>query len=100
MGAILGADVSILNLAKWKNIFDKTGLSDMNTEETYEDVFENPNSRSNAAKATLKMIYHMIINGVVRRRVSRLLKLRKTVILKSDGESEHVGYLVFSGRKP
>ncbi len=100
MGAMLGADVSILDIEKWKNIFEKADFSDVNTEVTYENVFENPSSRSNATKATLKLIYHMIINGAVRRRLSKLLKLRKTVSLSSNDEYAHVGYLVFSGRKP
>ena len=100
MGAMLGADVSILDFAQWRSIFEKTGFLDMTMEETYEGVFENPRSRSNATKAILKLLYHMTINGAVRRRVSKLLKLRKTVTMESDDEFQHVGYLVFSGRKP
>ncbi|MFW9848258.1 MAG: class I SAM-dependent methyltransferase [Candidatus Thorarchaeota archaeon] len=100
MGAMLGADVAILDINQWKSVFENTGLAQIEVEKTYEGVFENPRSRSNAAKATLKLLYHMIINGAVRRRISKLLKIRKTVSLESNDEYQHVGYLVFSGKKP
>ncbi|MFW9908417.1 MAG: hypothetical protein ACFFEF_07565 [Candidatus Thorarchaeota archaeon] len=100
MGAMLGAKVSMLDINQWKNIFEATGFLSIEVEESYAGVFENPRSRSNATKATLKMLYHMIINGAVRQRMPKLMKLRKTVTLESNDEYHHIGYLVFSGRGP
>ena len=71
----------------------------MDFEETYKDVLVTTRGRAGAAKATLKMVYHMLINGPVRRRMMKLLRLRKTAVLTSDKGFENLGYLVFTGKK-
>lgn len=99
MSTLLGLDVSILDIERWKDIFDRIGLSDMDLEEAYTDVLVMTRGRAGAAKATLKMVYHMLINGPVRRRMMKLMRLRKTAVLTSDEGFENLGYLVFTGTK-
>ncbi len=97
---ILGSENEIMNITEWRNLFDHMGFSDVEVEENYKNVFEMPKNKSSAAGATLKLVYHMLINGHVRRKVNQLMGMRKTVSLKSEGEFENVGYLIFTARKP
>jgi ubiquinone/menaquinone biosynthesis C-methylase UbiE len=99
MSTLLGLGVSILDIQRWKDLFDRTGLNDIDLKEIYKDVLVTTRGRAGAAKATLKMIYHMLINGPVRKRMMKLMRLRKTAVLTSDKGFENVGYLVFTGRK-
>lgn len=99
MKTLLEYDVSIMDIHQWKSIFEKSGLADVHVEDYYNDVLLNTRKRSGTVKATLKMIYHMLINGAVRKRMMNLMSLRKTAIMKDDEGFEHVGYLIFTGRK-
>jgi len=97
---ILGSDNEIMNISEWRNLFGELGLNGAQIDENYNNVFEMPRNRSSATRATLKLVYHMIINGEVRRRVMKLMNMRNTVTLKSEGEYENVGYLIFKAIKP
>jgi len=99
MKTLLEYDVSILDIEKWRSIFEKLELNDIHVEANYNDVLLTTRPRSGTIKATMKMLYHMVINGAVRKRMMKLMSLRKTATMKDDEGFEHVGYLVFSGRK-
>jgi ubiquinone/menaquinone biosynthesis C-methylase UbiE len=99
MKMLLEYDVSILDIQKWRSIFEKTGLDSVNVEENYNDVLLNTRKRSGTIKATMKMLYHMLINGAVRKRMMKLMQLRNTAIMKDDEGFEHLGFLVFTGHK-
>ena len=99
MKTLLEYDVAIMGFEKWRSIFEKLELEDVHVEVNYSDVLLNTRKLSGTIKATSKMLYHMIINGAVRRRMMKLLSLRKTATMKDDEGFEHVGYLVFTGRK-
>ncbi|MFW9918026.1 MAG: class I SAM-dependent methyltransferase [Candidatus Thorarchaeota archaeon] len=99
MSTLLGIDVSILDIDNWKSIISKTDFSEVDIEEAYRDVLILTRGRAGAAKATLKMVYHMIINGTVRRQMMKLMRLRKTATLTAEEGFAHLGYLVFTGRK-
>lgn len=99
MATLLGVDVTILDIDKWNGIFANTDLTNREISETYNDVLVVTMGRSGTAKATLKMIYHMIINGTVRKRMMKLMRLRKTATLMRNGSFENLGYLIFTGRK-
>ncbi|MFW9810769.1 MAG: class I SAM-dependent methyltransferase [Candidatus Thorarchaeota archaeon] len=96
---ILGAENEIMSITEWRSLFDQRGLDDIQVNENYRNVFEMPRNRSSAAGATLRLVYHMLINGHVRRQVSKLLGTRKTISLRAEGEYENVGYLIFTARK-
>ncbi len=99
MKTLLEYDVAVLEIQNWRSIFERSGLDSIVIEEYYNDVLLNTRKRSGAIKATMKMVYHMIINGAVRKRMMKLMRLRKTAIMKDDEGFEHLGYLVFTGRK-
>ncbi|MFW9786530.1 MAG: class I SAM-dependent methyltransferase [Candidatus Thorarchaeota archaeon] len=99
MKALLEYDVAILDIQRWRSIFEKTGLDSIDVEENYTDVLLNTRKRSGTIKATMKMLYHMLINGAIRKRMMKLMGLRKTAIMRDDEGFEHLGYLVFTGRK-
>ncbi|MFW9835380.1 MAG: class I SAM-dependent methyltransferase [Candidatus Thorarchaeota archaeon] len=97
---ILGSENEIMSIDEWNALFQQTGFQDIEVEENYSSVFEMPQNRGNAAGATLHLVYHMMINGTVRKRVRKLLGMRKTISLRSEGEYENVGYLIFTAKKP
>ncbi|MFX1579516.1 MAG: class I SAM-dependent methyltransferase [Promethearchaeota archaeon] len=97
---ILGSENEIMSIDEWNALFQQTGFQDIEVEENYSNVFEMPKNRGNAAGATLRLAYHMMINGAVRERVRKLLGMRKTISLRSEGEYENVGYLIFMAKKP
>ncbi|MFX1332715.1 MAG: class I SAM-dependent methyltransferase [Promethearchaeota archaeon] len=99
MRTLLEYDVAILDFEKWRGIFEMLELDDIHVEANYNDVLLTTRPRSGTIKATVKMLYHMLINGAVRKRMMKLMSLRKTATMKDDEGFEHVGYLVFAGRK-
>jgi SAM-dependent methyltransferase len=99
MSGILGGDVSIRTIGDWKSLFKQVPLMDAEIVETFGDVFENPQDRRGSISATLKLIYHMIVNSTVRSKMSEALRLRKVADLKEGADQKHVGYLTFTGRK-
>jgi ubiquinone/menaquinone biosynthesis C-methylase UbiE len=99
MKTLLEYDVAILDIQNWRSIFEKIGLDDISVEENYHDVLLLTRKRSGTIKATMKMLYHMLINGAVRKRMMKLMRLRKTATMKDEEGFEHLGYLIFTGRK-
>ncbi len=99
MSALLGIKANILGIEQWKDIFHSTGAENPTVKETYNDVLVVTRSRVGTVKTILKMLYHMIINGPVRKKMMRLMKLQRTATLTSDDGFENLGYLVFTGTK-
>lgn len=99
MKTLLEYDVEIMDIQKWRSIFEKSELDSIKVAENYKDVLLLTRKRSGTIKATMKMLYHMLINGVVRKRMMKLMSLRKTAIMKDEKGFENLGYLVFTGRK-
>jgi SAM-dependent methyltransferase len=97
---VLGSDAALLGLDDWKDIMVGLGLDDMEIIENYRGVLESPRDRASSTKAYLKLIYHMIINGPLRRKVMKILKVRNAISVEEGAEYEDVGYLIFHGRKP
>lgn len=99
MGGILGGDVSIRTIGEWKTLFEQIPFVEAELAETFGEVFENPQDRRSSISATLKLVYHMIVNKTVRSKMSEALRLRKVAGLKEGAEQKHVGYLSFRGTK-
>ena len=99
MKILLEYDVSILDIEKWRGIFERLELESISIEENYHNVLLLARKPSGTIKATIKMLYHMLINGAVRKRMMKLMRLRKIAIMKDDEGFKHLGYLVFTGHK-
>lgn len=100
MSELLGGEVNIRTIDDWTSFYESSGLEDIKIQEFYENVLENPQERVRAVKATLKMVYHMIINKTIRKRMMRLMQLRKTAISQDSEQFRYLGYLLFTGSNP
>lgn len=96
---VLGPDAALLGLDDWRDILKGLGLENTELIENYSGVLESPRDRSASFKAYLKLAYHMIINGPVRREVMKILKERDAIAVEEGEEYEDAGYLIFHGRK-
>ncbi|MFW9845343.1 MAG: class I SAM-dependent methyltransferase [Candidatus Thorarchaeota archaeon] len=97
---VLGSDAALLNLEEWRSILGGLELEETQLLESYSGVLESPQDRAASIKAYLKLVYHMVINGQLRKKVMKVLKVRDEVSVKEGEEFEDVGYLIFRGRKP
>jgi SAM-dependent methyltransferase len=100
MGSFLGSHIQVRSIENWRVFYHGFDLDNIKINEYYEDVLVNPKDRGGAAIATLRMLYHIIINNTVRKNTLELLKVRKTAISKDSEQFTHLGYLIFSTKKP
>ncbi len=96
---VLRSDAALHGLDDWRDMLEGLGLENTELIENYRGVLESPRDRSASFKAYLKLAYHMIINGPVRREVMKILKVRDAIAVEEGEEYEDVGYLIFHGRK-
>jgi ubiquinone/menaquinone biosynthesis C-methylase UbiE len=99
MSRILGGNVGILTIDEWNRLFNQTPFVEKEVSEQYGEVFENPRDKLSAASATLKLVYHLIINKPIREKFSEAMQLRKRLNLEEVAEQKQIGYLTFAGRK-
>lgn len=97
---VLGSDAALLSLEEWRAEFAGLDLENKELIENYQEVLESPRDRKASIKAYLKLIYHMLINGPVRRTVMKVLGVRNAITVEEGEEYEDIGYLIFCGRKP
>jgi hypothetical protein len=95
----LGSGVQIHTIEEWKQFYYSLNLDDVAIQENYESVLENRRDKSGFVKASLKLLYHMIINKTIRKKMSRLMKVRKAAISQNSETFENIDYLLFTGRK-
>ncbi|MGY5854930.1 MAG: class I SAM-dependent methyltransferase [Candidatus Thorarchaeota archaeon] len=100
MQELLGYDVQIRTIDEWEAFYNGLGLEEVDIRENYESVLVNPQERLVATKATLKLIYHMMINKTVRGKMRRLMRVRKSAVSQNKEQFENIGYLIFTGREP
>ena len=62
-------------------------------------MFENPCDWKSAFSATLRLIYHLIVNKEIKTQFSEAMQLRKELDLQESEEQKHVGYLTFTCMK-
>ena len=96
----LGSVVKIQTIDEWRQFYNSLGLEDIDIQEIYDTVLEQRRDTSGLVKATLKLLYHMIVNKPIRKKMLRLMKVRKSAISQNSEHFENVGYLIFTGRKP
>lgn len=97
MSIVIGTQIRIRTFQEWEQIFTESGFNGIKIDEYYDDIFQRSYSNSELVKIIFKMLYHMITNKEMRRKLSPTLKFarkfRKTL---KEGQ---FGYLIFRGTK-
>ena len=97
MTNVIGTEVKIKTLQDWKDIFQETGLRDININDYYEDIFKRSYSFSDMVKIAFKLIYHLIGNKKIRQKVLPTLKFAKK--FQKAIKEDYFGYFIFTGIK-
>ncbi|MFC1983171.1 class I SAM-dependent methyltransferase [Chloroflexota bacterium] len=97
MSIVIGNQVKIRNLQVWKDIFKESGISNIRIFDYYDDLFKREYSLSEKMKLTHKLLYHIMVNGEVRRKITPPLKFARKFQKALKGNN--FGYLVFTGIK-
>jgi ubiquinone/menaquinone biosynthesis C-methylase UbiE len=97
MSNVIGTQVKIRNLQEWKQIFKESGFSSINIYDYYEDLFKRQYSFSEKVRLTYKLLYHMIINKEIRKKIVPPLRFAKKFQKALKGNN--YGYLIFTGVK-
>ncbi len=97
MTNVIGTEVKIRTLKDWKNIYMETGFDSIQIEDHHEDLFKREYSFGTMVKITFKLIYYLIFNKKVRKKVMPTLKFARKFqdALKRDC----FGYFIFMGIK-
>ena len=99
MSAVMGHDISVLALSEWKTIFEKNTLSEIKISENYDSVFKTTTPLKEVIPAMLRLLYHMIINRKIRRKLIPIFKLAKKMMNEKSELRKKLGYLIFTGEK-
>ncbi|MFC1964782.1 class I SAM-dependent methyltransferase [Chloroflexota bacterium] len=97
MSQVIGAEVKIRSLREWKQIIKDSGFSSTKINDYYEDLFRREYSFGEKAKLTCKLLFHMIGNKEVRRKIVPPLKFARRFQKALKGGN--YGYLIFTGIK-
>lgn len=97
MSNVIGAQVKIRDLQEWVHIFGESGFSEIKILDYYDDLFKRSFSFCKMVNIMFKMLYHMIINKEIRKKISPTLKFARKFqkVIKGD----NFGYLIFIGTK-
>jgi len=96
MSIVIGTQIRFRTFQEWEQIFTESGFNGINIEDYYDDLFKRSYSFADLVKIMFKMLYHMIVNKEMRKKLSPTLKFaRKFQKLLKEG---HFGYLIFTGK--
>ncbi len=97
MSIVIGAPIRIRTLKEWEDIFTGSGFKNIKINDYYDDLFKRSYSFGGFVKIIFKMLYHMIVNKEMRKKITPTLKFaRKFQKTLKEG---HFGYLIFIGLK-
>ncbi|MFX1377432.1 MAG: class I SAM-dependent methyltransferase [Promethearchaeota archaeon] len=97
MSIVIGAPIRIRTFQEWEQIFSESGFNDIKMVEYYDDIFKRTYSFGQLVKIMFKMLYYMIMNKEMRKKLTPILKFsRKFQKTLKEG---HFGYLIFTGTK-
>jgi ubiquinone/menaquinone biosynthesis C-methylase UbiE len=97
MSNVIGTQIRIKTFQEWEQIFTESGFSGTKIDQYYDDIFKRSYSFSKLVKIMFKMLYHMIVNTEMRKKLPPTLKFaRKFRKILKEG---HFGYLIFTGVK-
>ena len=95
MSNVIGTEVKIRDFKGWEQIFNDSGFDSIKIHDYYDNLFKRDYSLGEAVKIILRLFYHMIINGDVRRKISPTLKFARKFQEALNGGN--FGYLIFTG---
>jgi hypothetical protein len=97
MSHVIGTQVKIRNFQEWDKIFNESGFISIKIHDYYEDLFTRDYSFGEKVKLTGKLLYHVILNKEVRRKIIPPLKFAKK--FQKALKENNYGYLIFIGEK-
>ncbi len=97
MSGVLGTTVKIRSFQEWQQIFEESGFGSIQIHRYYEDLFKREYSTGAKARITCKLLYHLIVNREVRRKLIPPLRFAKKFQKALKGGN--YGYLIFAGVK-
>lgn len=97
MSNVLGTQIKIRNLQEWEQIFQQSGLKEIQIYDYYEDLFKRDFKFGRLVILMFKLFYYMIVNKEIRQKIIPTLKFAKK--FKKVLKGNHFGYLVFIGTK-
>ncbi len=103
-GAI-GASMSIPTLIEWRNLFESSELKELYFIENNESIFPSFKDIKKSigtfgvVKLVFKLLYQMILNKKIRRMIKEARKIQKKAFIKEGEIYQHLGYLIFIGKK-
>lgn len=97
MSNVLGSKIRIRTFQEWIQILKDSGLKNIKIYDYYDDIFKREYSSGEMIKITSKMLYYIITNKLIRKKLTPTLKFARkfqTVLKKGN-----LGYLIFIGIK-
>ncbi len=96
MSVIIGAQIRIKTFREWEQILTHSGFNDIKIDAYYDDIFKRTYSSGDFVKIMFKMLYHMIVNKEMRKKLSPTLKFARKFQKKL--KEGHFGYILFTGK--
>ncbi len=97
MSAVIGTPIRIRTFQEWEQIFTESGFNGIKIDDYYDDIFKRSYSFGDLVKIMFKMLYHMIVNKEMRKKLSPTLKFSRK--FQETIKEGHFGYLIFMGTK-
>ena len=97
MSNVIGSEIGIRTLKEWIKIFNDSILNEIKILDYYEDVFKREYSTSKMLKIISKMLYYMITNRIIRKKLTPALKFGRQ--FQKVVKNGTFGYLIFIGIK-
>ncbi|MHA2010143.1 MAG: class I SAM-dependent methyltransferase [Promethearchaeota archaeon] len=95
MSIVIGTQIRIKTFQEWEYIFAESGFNDIRIDDYYDDLFKRSYSSTKLVKIMFKMLYHMIVNKEMRKKISPTLKFARK--FQKTLKGGHFGYLIFLG---
>ena len=99
MSLVMGNSISIKSLDEWNEIFNSTPLNNIQIRSYYDSVFDRSNTFGEIFPILFKLIYHLISNKAIRRKILPITKLGRKMTNKNSIIRKNLGYLLFTGIK-
>ncbi|MFW9895790.1 MAG: class I SAM-dependent methyltransferase [Candidatus Thorarchaeota archaeon] len=97
MSIVIGTKIRIKTFQEWEQIINESGFNDIKIDDYYDDIFKRSYSFVKYVKITFKMLYHMIVNKEMRKKLSPTLKFARK--FKNTLKDGHFGYFIFIATK-
>jgi len=97
MSKVIGTQVKIRSFQEWTQIFKESGFDSIKIYDYYEDLFKREYSFSEKVKLTYKILFHIIVNKNIRRKIVPPLKFARK--FQKTLKGGNYGYFIFTGVK-